>query len=146
MGQLMFSWTDNVIRENPQWFFRDAHRGIYDKWNYSLESGFPFSSWMLVDRYGITLPRVDMQQCVSQRCQGIVYVTVVDNSYRYSWRNKSYYTYDDMWMQSLRYNRFNFQLAEDKMIFDMQFGDCLCEPISCLPEHESFYRERLLDK
>lgn len=141
MGQLILSWTNNVIRENPQWFFRDASKNMHNRWIYTLESGFPCTSWMQVERYGKSLPLVDIQQSVSQRCQGIVYVTEVDNSYRYSYKNQAYYTYNDMWTQDLRYYQFNFQLHEDKMLFDLRFGDWLCQPITCLPEHENFYRE-----
>ncbi len=142
MGQLVFSWVDQVIREHPQWFFRDAQQLNYGRWKYSIQTGFPYASWMLNDSYEKSPPYVDMQECVSQRCQGLVYVTQVDNSYRYSWKNKAYYTYDDTWLQNLRYYQFNFQQADDKMLFDMQFAEWLTQPVTCLPEHEKFYREK----
>lgn len=142
MGQLIFSWADRVIQENPQWFFRDAYKGSYNRWTYTIESSFGFSSYLLAYQYGVNPPYVDMQQCVSQRCQGLVYVTEQDNSYRYTYKQKDFYTYDDFWLQSLRYFRFNFQLAEDKMIFDLEFSDWLTQPLQCLPEHESLHRTK----
>lgn len=123
------------------WFFPDA-RYYESKWLFTVESGFPHSSYILSENYYDVrkLPLAEMGKFITLNCSGIAVLELKNHDYRWGLKSDKesddyHIKYRESYKQLLRYWKLSWYLPEDKMLFDMTFSEFVCEYKFPLPEH-----------